>query len=39
MEENFHRWKRREITKAEVVKQTGYSRSTISRRFNELESV
>lgn len=38
MEEYFQQWKTRKITKAEVVKRTGYSRSTISRRFNELET-
>lgn len=38
LEEFFHQWKTREITKAEVVRRTGYSRSTISRRFNEMET-
>lgn len=34
----FELWKKREITKTEVVRKTGFSRSTISRRFSELES-
>ena len=38
LEEFFYQWKRREITKAEVVRLSGYSRSTISRRFNEMET-
>lgn len=36
LKEYFRLWQRREMSKAEVVKLTGYSRSTISRRFDEM---
>lgn len=39
MKEFYKQWQNREITKSDIVKLTGISRSTLSRRFEEIENL